>query len=83
MANLADKIERAVQARHLVDAGLFAESLAQLEAEYIAKWRASKDPAEREDLHRLVNLIDRFKADMRSVITTGDIAAKERAGMNV
>lgn len=80
VASLADKIERAVQAKHLVDEGLFAESLAKAEASYIAQWRASKDPAEREALHGLVNLIDQFKADMRSVIITGDIEAKARAG---
>jgi hypothetical protein len=69
--------DRAAQAHALVDDGLFAESLAKLEAHYIQKWRDATTTDEREDFHRRVCLIDEFRADMREVITSGDIAAKE------
>ena len=69
--------DRAAQAHALVTEGLFAESLATLEAHYIQKWRDATTTDEREDFHRRVCLIDEFRADMREVITSGDIAAKE------
>ena len=71
------KEDRAAQAKALVDAGLFAESLAKIEAHYIQKWRDASTTEDREDFHRRVCLIDEFRADMREVIITGDIAAKE------
>lgn len=73
VASLADKIERAVQAQHLVDEGLFAESMAKLEAEYLELWRNARSVRRREDLHRLIVLMDRLKSDLKSVITTGKI----------
>ena len=71
------KAERAAQAQALVNEGLFAESLAKIEANYIQLWREAKTTEQREDYHRRICLIDEFRADMREVITTGDIAAKE------
>lgn len=71
------KEDRAAQAKALVDSGLFAESLAKIEANYIQLWREAKTTEQREDYHRRICLIDEFRADMREVITTGDIAAKE------
>lgn len=73
-----DATERAIQARHLLDEGLFAECLSKLEANYIEQWRESRTTEARENLHRLVNLIDQLKADLRSVITTGDIEAVKK-----
>lgn len=70
---MTDKIERAVQASHLVDEGLFAESMAKLEAEYLDLWRNARSVRRREDLHRLIVLMDRLKSDLKSVITTGKI----------
>lgn len=70
---MTDKIERAVQASHLVDEGLFAECLAKLEAEYLNQWRDARSVRRREDLHRKIQLIDRVKAELKSVITTGKI----------
>lgn len=71
------KEDRAAQAHALIDEGLFAQSLAMLEATYIQRWRDAQTAEEREDYHRRVRLIDEFRADMREVIITGDIAAKE------
>lgn len=73
------KEDRAAQAHALIDEGLFAQSLAMLEATYIQRWRDAQTAEEREDYHRRVRLIDEFRADMREVIITGDIAAKEAA----
>jgi hypothetical protein len=74
---VSDKLERATQATHLLDGSLFAESMAKLEASLIQQWRDAKTVQEREECHARILAIDSFKADMRDVITTGEIAAKE------
>lgn len=74
---MSDKQERAVQAAHLLDGSLFAESMGKLEASLIQQWRDAKTVQEREECHARILAIDSFKADMRDVITTGEIAAKE------
>jgi hypothetical protein len=74
---LSDKQERAIQAAHLLEDGLFAESMAKLEASLIQQWRDAKTVQEREECHARILAIDSFKADMRDVIVTGEIAAKE------
>lgn len=75
---MTDKVERGLQARAILEEGVGAEALANLEQAYIAQWRAAKTPEARENLHRLLTLIDQFKADLRSVIITGDIEAVKR-----
>ncbi len=74
---MSDKQELAIQAAHLLDGSLFAESMAKLEASIIQQWRDAKTVQEREECHARINALDSFKADMRDVITTGEIAAKE------
>ena len=50
-----------------------AEVWAKLEAEYIEQWRSAKSVRRREYLHHRIAAMDRLKADLRSVITTGEI----------
>ena len=47
--------------------------MAKLEAEYLDLWRNARSVRRREDLHRKIQLIDRVKAELKSVITTGKI----------
>lgn len=77
-AILADKQEMAHQAEVLMrEDGVFAQSMAAIEADYIARWRASKSPDEREDLHRKIVLMEDIRNALINVITTGKIDADE------
>lgn len=75
-----DKIDRALRARLLVDDGEFKTACDALRAEYIEEWQQAKTLDERENFHRLVQMLDRLMLDLISVITTGDIEAQKRAG---
>lgn len=55
---------------------MFSQALAQIEADYIDRWRAAKTPDEREDLHRKVTLLSVIKTELLNVITTGQIEAE-------
>lgn len=49
---------------------LLAESL-------IAKWRESDDPAQREELHKLLKLLDKVQNLMEGTMRSGKVAASE------
>lgn len=68
-----NKIERGYQADQLMQNSLLNETLQKLESAYIKAWRESKSLEAREDAHRYVTLIDRLRADIRGVATTGDL----------
>jgi hypothetical protein len=76
---LSDKQERAIQARHLVEEGLFAERYAALQAQYIDEWKSAKTIEERERLHAKVAVMDEIRLDLVSIITTGEIDAENRS----
>lgn len=78
-ASLANAEERAIQARHLIEEGLFAERFVALEAEYIEQWRDAKTVEERESLHAKIRAMADIRLDLVSIITTGDIAAKSKS----
>lgn len=78
MANLADAQERAIQARHLIEEGLFAERFSALEAEYIEQWREAATVEDREYLHCKLRAMQDIRLDLVSIITTGDIAASNK-----
>lgn len=73
-----DKIERALAARRLVEDGEFKRACDALRAEYFEDWQQAKTVDEREECFRLVKTLDRLTLDLISVITTGDIEARER-----
>lgn len=75
---MSDKEERAHQARHLIEEGLFAERFTALEAEYIANWRAATTIEDRERLHCKLEVMDEIRLDLVSIMTTGDIAAAQK-----
>lgn len=67
------KTERGIAARTILDSALFQQTLGALENEYVAAWRTAKTVEAREDCHRYVVLIEKLKADLTSIATTGDL----------
>jgi hypothetical protein len=48
---------------------------AAMEAEYIRRWRASKDINEREDAWLMLRALDEFRGHLLAVAKGGDVAA--------
>ncbi len=49
----------------------------QIEKGILAQWRESSDKAEREELHKLLRLLDKVRTLTESAMRSGQIAAKE------
>ena len=73
---MADKIGRSIEAQRILDSEVTQEAFQALEEIYIAAWRNGKDVSVREDAHRYVTLLTKFRQHFRSVVTTGEMEAK-------
>jgi hypothetical protein len=75
---VADKIARSIEAQRVLDSELTKEAFDRLEEEYLKAWRNGRTVEQREDAHRYMTLVDKFRRHFRSVVTTGDIEAKDQ-----
>jgi hypothetical protein len=73
--------ERAQQAEHLINNELFQESFAYLEAAYMKAWRntgiADADTIGRERLWQAINLLDKVRDHLRTVIERGKLSKRQ------
>jgi hypothetical protein len=75
--------ERGDRARLLLEDELMAEAFSALDAHYVRAWRDARTTEAREDAHRYVTLLEKFKAHLKSLVTTGEMtkrAVKELEG---
>ena len=79
---MADKIARAIEAQRVLDSELTKEAFAVLEEKYVKAWRYGTTVDIRENAHRHLMTLDSFKAHFRSVVTTGDLEAKEQKALD-
>lgn len=72
-------VERANQAKALLENPLLSECIAKLKEKYIEAWRISspEDTAGRERLFLAHGLIDQIHAHLRVLIGDGQIAAQQ------
>lgn len=72
-----NEIQRRARAERL---GAVSEDLtallADLEAEYIKQWRAATTPEAREDAHRYVTLIEKFRGVLNATALSGRLASE-------
>jgi hypothetical protein len=66
--------ERGRQAQAVLDNPVYAESYGLIEAEIQRKWRDSRDPEEREQLHLLLRMLDKAKNVLESTLRAGKLA---------
>lgn len=71
-----DKVQRGINAEHLLKNELLLEILNDLDGAYHAKWRTAKTVEAREDLFRYVMVLERLTADIRTIATTGKLEEK-------
>ena len=73
---------RGEQAKHLLDHEILTEIFDALRQAYIRQWMAGQTVEAREDVHRFVAILDRVRADLKSISTTGELERKRLAGLS-
>ena len=76
MTDLQHDVNRAARAKALIEDDLLAPAFRDLEAAYLAAWRAShvNDAATREKLFLAVNIIGKVKEHLQTIIANGKVA---------
>lgn len=84
MPDLQTQINKGVRAKIMMDDELVQSALAQLEADYLAAWKATKrsDGELREKLWIAVEVLGKFKEHLISVCNDGKLAMAEIQRMN-
>lgn len=72
-----NEIDRGHRAANLLDDDILKESLETMEALYMSRLRHGKTLEERETAHKYLEVMDRFKGHLRSLIATGEMSAKQ------
>ena len=78
---MADKIARAIEAQRILDSEVTQEAFTRLEETYLTAWRNGRTPEAREDAHRYMTLLGKFRQHFVSLTTTGEIEAKQQREM--
>ena len=55
----------------------YIEAYSTLDAALVKAWRDSRDPQDREDLHRMLGLLSRLQGVMEGAVRNGQITEKE------
>ncbi|TNE39200.1 MAG: hypothetical protein EP347_05050 [Alphaproteobacteria bacterium] len=74
-----EKEQRGQMAQALLGNDLLKETFAALEEIYITAWKAARTQDAREDAHRYVHLLGKFKEHLASVALTGELESRRQA----
>jgi hypothetical protein len=72
-----DLVERARLAGEVLDNPVYVEAYTLLETEITNAWRRSKDKDEREELHRLLRMLEKSRTVLESAMAVGKVEAHE------
>jgi len=72
-----EEIRRARDAQQVLENPAYQEAYATIDAALVGAWRDSRDPKDREDLHKMLGLLARIQGAMESVMRNGQITEKE------
>lgn len=70
-------VQRGKDALAVLQNPAYIEAYTTLDAALVKAWRDSRDPQDREDLHRMLGLLSRLQAVMDSAVRNGQITEKE------
>ncbi len=76
-----DKVERGQRAEILLKDPLLQATLEGLEEEYVKAWKQARTLDAREDAHRLVRLVGRFRDHLASLAFTGTLTSRQSADL--
>lgn len=68
-----EDIDRARQAKEVVENPIYLEAFTQVENGIIQSWREARDKEDREHLHRMLLCLNKTKAVMMSVMSSGKL----------
>ncbi len=75
----AEKLERGLKAKALINSELFNECFDRLDQAYIAAWRKALTVDAREDAHRYVTLMGWLREDLERIAETGMLEERRLA----
>lgn len=75
------KVERGQRAEILLKDPLLRQTLEGLEDEYVKAWKQARTLDAREDAHRLIHLIERFRDHLASLAFTGTLTSRQSADL--
>lgn len=74
--NKEDAFEEAQEAKKLLEHPLIIRFFKEYNEAFINRWRQSQDAGEREDIHKSMKCLDKFKQYLDSYIVTGRLMEK-------
>lgn len=75
--SLEQDVERGRRAEEVLNNDVYAESYALIEQELVRLWRESRDKNEREDLHKLLRMLEKARNVLESTMRSGKVAADQ------
>lgn len=72
-----EDMKRGQQAEAVLTNPVYIDAYSKIEQGILSVWRESGDKAEREELHKLLKLLDKVRNLTESTMRSGQIAAKE------
>lgn len=75
--SLDNELERGRLADEILANPVYTESFTMIEQELTRKWRESRDPQEREQLHQLLRMLDKSRTVLEATMRSGQVASKE------
>lgn len=77
--SLESDSERGRLAADVLNNAVYAESYTLIEQELTRLWRESRDPVEREELHRLLRMLDKARNVLETTMRSGKLASADLA----
>jgi len=74
--SLQNEALRGDLARQVLENEVYAEAYGLIEQEITKAWRESKNPAEREELHRALRSLAKVQSLMQSTMDSGKVATR-------
>lgn len=71
------EVQRGKDALAVLQNPAYIEAYSTLDAALVKAWRDSRDPQDREDLHRMLGLLSRLQGVMEGAVRNGQITEKE------
>ena len=71
------RVERANEAKTILQSRLWSEAWAAIDGGLIDKWRATRITADREELWRYIQTTSKLRAHFENVINDGEMAQKQ------
>ena len=75
--SLQDETRRGDLARQVIENEVYADAYALIEQEITHSWQESRNPAEREELHRALRSLKKVQAVLQSTMDSGKVAAAQ------